>query len=91
MDKQKTIPSINRIKAGIQSMKDDTQFANDRLRWAGNVKGFVLVIFRLAIILGICYVILGPVIGIISSSFFSDMGISFFPKAGCKVYFTIIV
>ena len=39
MDKQKTIPSINRIKAGIQSMKDDTQFANDRLRWAGNVKG----------------------------------------------------
>ncbi len=72
MNKQKAIPSINRIKAGIQSMKEDTQFANDRLRWISNIKGFILGIFRLAIILGICYVILGPVIGIISSSFFSD-------------------
>ena len=72
MNKQKAIPSIDRIKAGIQSMKEDTQFANDRLRWISNIKGFILGIFRLAIILGICYVILGPVIGIISSSFFSD-------------------
>lgn len=72
MNKQKAIPSISRVKAGIQSMKEDTQFANDRLRWISNIKGFILGIFRLAIILGICYVILGPVIGIISSSFFSD-------------------
>lgn len=66
------MPSIDSIKAGIQSMKEDTQFANDRLRWMSNIKGFILGLFRLAIILGICYVILGPVIGIISSSFFSD-------------------
>lgn len=72
MNKQKVIPSIDSIKAGIQSMKEDTQFANDRLRWMSNIKGFILGLFRLAIILGICYVILGPVIGIISSSFFSD-------------------
>ena len=72
MNKQKTIPSISSIRSGIQAMKDDKQFANDRLRWIGNIKGFILGIFRLAIILGICYVILGPVIGIISSSFFSD-------------------
>ncbi len=72
MNKQKTIPSSGRIRAAIQSMKEDTQFTNDRLRWAGNIKGFGLGVFRLAIILGICYVILGPVIGIISSSFFSD-------------------
>lgn len=69
MNKQKTIPSSGRIRAAIQSMKEDTQFTNDRLRWAGNIKGFGLGVFRLAIILGICYVILGPVIGIISSSF----------------------
>lgn len=72
MNKQKAIPSIARVKATVQSMKEDTQFANDRLRWISNIKGFILGIFRLAIILGICYVILGPVIGIISSSFFSD-------------------
>ncbi len=72
MNKQKAIPSIARMKATVQSMKEDTQFANDRLRWISNIKGFILGIFRLAIILGICYVILGPVIGIISSSFFSD-------------------
>ena len=72
MNKQKTIPSISSIRSSIQAMKDDKQFANDRLRWIANIKGFILGIFRLAIILGICYVILGPVIGIISSSFFSD-------------------
>lgn len=72
MNKQKVIPSLDSIKTGIQSMKEDTQFANDRLRWMSNIKGFILGLFRLAIILGICYVILGPVIGIISSSFFSD-------------------
>ncbi len=72
MNKQKALSWVDRIRAGIQSMKEDTQFANDRLRWISNIKGFILGIFRLAIILGICYVILGPVIGIISSSFFSD-------------------
>ncbi len=50
----------------------DSQFTNDRTRWAGNVKKFILFVFRLVLIVGVCYVILGPVIGIISSSFFSD-------------------
>lgn len=56
----------------IQDAKNDKQFENDRMRWASNFKGFILFLFRLVIIVGICYVILGPVIGIISSSFFSD-------------------
>ncbi len=60
------------IKSIIQNVRDDKQFANDRMRWASNIKGFILFLFRLVIIVGICYVILGPVIGIISSSFFSD-------------------
>lgn len=60
------------IKSIIQDVRDDKQFANDRMRWASNIKGFILFLFRLVIIVGICYVILGPVIGIISSSFFSD-------------------
>lgn len=60
------------IKSIIQDAKNDRQFANDRMRWASNFKSFILFLFRLVIIIGICYVILGPVIGIISSSFFSD-------------------
>lgn len=60
------------VKSFIQDIKEDRQFANDRLRWASNFKKLILFVFRLVIIIGICYVILGPVIGIISSSFFSD-------------------
>lgn len=72
MEKEKKRLSVQSFRNAIQSMKEDTQFANDRLRWVSNIKNFILGLFRLAIIVGICYVILGPVIGIISSSFFSD-------------------
>lgn len=60
------------IKSIIQDAREDKQFANDRMRWMSNFKNFLLFLFRLVIIVGICYVILGPVFGIISSSFFSD-------------------
>lgn len=63
---------MTNIKSLVQDIKEDRQFANDRLRWISNTKGFILLLFRLVIIVGISYVILGPVIGIISSSFFSD-------------------
>ncbi len=72
MEKAKKNFSITAVKEQYQNLKDDTQFANDRKRWASNVKKFVLGLFKLVIIIGICYVILGPVIGIISSSFFSN-------------------
>lgn len=72
MEKRKKAFWVRHISETLRSMKEDTQFANDRLRWISNVKNFILSLFRLAIIIGICYVILGPVIGIISSSFFSD-------------------
>ncbi len=69
---QKQKLSFKAISEKYQEIKDDTQFANDRKRWLSNIKKFILGLFRLVIIVGICYVILGPVIGIISSSFFSD-------------------
>lgn len=50
----------------------DNQFKNDRVRWVNNFKKCLLFIFRTVLIVGVCYVILGPVIGIVSSSFFSD-------------------
>lgn len=60
------------VKSMFQDIRADKQFANDRMRWASNFKSGLLFLFRFVIIVGICYVILGPVIGIISSSFFSD-------------------
>lgn len=69
---QKQKLSLKAIQEKYQEIKDDTQFANDRKRWISQIKNFILGLFRLVIIVGICYVILGPVIGIISSSFFSD-------------------
>ncbi|MCM1267645.1 MAG: carbohydrate ABC transporter permease [Bacteroidales bacterium] len=60
------------FRSGIENIKADKQFANDRIRWVNNFKGFILGLFQFAIIVGICYVILGPILGIISSSFFSN-------------------
>lgn len=64
--------SLDTIREQIQSAKTDTQFANDRKRWVSNIKKFFLSLFRFLIIVGVSYVILGPIIGIISHSFFSD-------------------
>lgn len=72
MEKAKKKVSIADLKEQYQAIKDDTQFANDRKRWISNGKKFIIGLFKLVILVGICYVILGPVIGIISSSFFSD-------------------
>ena len=72
MEKAKKKWSFSDLKEQYQELKNDTQFANDRKRWISNCKKFILGLFKLVIIVGICYVILGPVIGIVSSSFFSD-------------------
>ncbi len=63
---------IASMREQYRAFMDDTQFVNDRKRWVSNLKKFILFLFKLVIIVGVCYVILGPVIGIISSSFFSD-------------------
>ena len=68
MDKVKKMD----IKSGYERLMADKQFANDRIRWIGNAKTFVLRLFQFIIIVGICYVILGPILCIIISSFFSD-------------------
>ena len=72
MEKAKMKFSIAYLKEQYRDLMEDTQFANDRKRWASNCKKFILGFFKLVIIIGICYVILGPVIGIIGSSFFSN-------------------
>ena len=45
---------------------------NTRSRITDGVKGFIFGLFRWIVLIGISYVIIGPVLGIISRSFFSD-------------------
>ena len=45
---------------------------NTKSQIAGGFKGFILSLFRWIVIIGIAYVIIGPVLGMISRSFFSD-------------------
>lgn len=59
-------------KKVIRAIKNDKQFANDRRRGITVIKKLLFSGFRFVVIIGICYVILGPLIGILSSSFFSD-------------------
>ncbi len=72
MDKAKKKAAPASVKNRYRAFMADDQFVNDRIRWGNNAKKFILFMFRMVLIIGVCYVILGPVIGIISSSFFSD-------------------
>ncbi len=60
------------LKQKIDNIKNNRQFANDRRRWITNGKNLLISLFCLVIIIGVSYVILGPVLGILSRSFFSD-------------------
>lgn len=64
--------SVQKLKEQYIAFKTDTQFANDRKRWQSNGKGFLIGLLKFLLIVGVSYVILGPVLGIISSSFFSN-------------------
>ncbi|MDR1669844.1 MAG: carbohydrate ABC transporter permease [Oscillospiraceae bacterium] len=52
--------------------KSDTQLHNERNRIVRSTKKFIMSIFRLILIVGIAYVIISPLIGIVVSSFFSN-------------------
>ncbi len=63
---------IQRLKIEIENLKNDKHFANKRRKYIRQSKNALIFLLRMVILIGICYVILGPVIGIISNSFFSD-------------------
>jgi len=63
---------IQSCKIEIEKIKSDKQFENNRKKYIRKSKEALFWLFRLIILVGICYVILGPLIGIVSSSFFSD-------------------
>ena len=60
------------IKEKIRSLKNDPTLSSKRGQAERNLKSWVYALFRTALVLGISYVILSPLIGIIASSFFSN-------------------
>ena len=60
-----------KISASLQGFRSSALYNDKKSKAFNTAKGFVLSLFRTVIIIGISYVILAPVIGIISNSFFS--------------------
>lgn len=67
---------INIIKGFLNkhlaALKDDRTRMNEQQALVNGFKGTLVSLFQMVIIIGICYMIMAPVLGIISSSFFSN-------------------
>ncbi|MDE7326838.1 MAG: carbohydrate ABC transporter permease [Lachnospiraceae bacterium] len=63
---------VQNYKTKIQEMKDDKQFANDRRKAARISKKVILGLFKAVVLVGISYMILSPLLGMLSKSFFTD-------------------
>ncbi len=62
---------LQEIGLQIRKLNSDTVLLNKRSRAIHKSKAFLLSVFKFMILLGISYIILGPIISIISSSFYS--------------------
>jgi multiple sugar transport system permease protein len=60
------------FKERMKAKYNDKHFINERHRALRQGKDFLLMLFRTALVLGLSYVILGPLIGIVANSFFSN-------------------
>lgn len=71
---QKAEPEIKKsFSERFKDYKNSPNYSNDVKGAISDGKNFIINLFRYIIIIGICYVILAPVIGIVVSSFFSDI------------------
>lgn len=66
------IAKLKRSKDDMKTFKSSAQFANEKKKVVNKTKSTLLSVLRFIIIVGICYVILSPMITIISRSFFSE-------------------
>ena len=62
---------LTKIGLQLKNMNSDTVFLNKRSRVIHKTKSLLLSAFKFTILMGISYIILGPVINIISNSFYS--------------------
>jgi multiple sugar transport system permease protein len=63
---------LTKLKSRIKTARSNTQLHNETQRVIRQAKGLLAAIFRTILILGLSYVILGPLIGIVANSFFSN-------------------
>jgi multiple sugar transport system permease protein len=63
---------LESLKQKLRAWNADTKLQNEKRRAIRWFLSFLMSIFRLILIVGISYVILGPIIGIAVSSFFSN-------------------
>lgn len=59
------------IRKHTEALRNEVTRENEKQALINSVKGVVLNVFQAIIIIGVCYVIMAPVLGILSSSFFS--------------------
>jgi len=65
------VTQINHVKSKIENVKKDAMLQNNSQKYAAKLKGFLFWLLKFCIIIGICYIILGPIIIMISNSFFT--------------------
>lgn len=63
---------IIKLRDRFLDLRNDQSFRNDGRILINGIRNFAFALFRLAIVVGVSYVILGPLIGIIANSFFSN-------------------
>lgn len=62
---------ISNVALQIRKYNEDTVFVNKRAKVVHKIKALLFSVFKIIVLLGISYIILGPVISIISNSFYS--------------------
>ena len=70
---------MTQLKRGIERLQAITQsatFDNTVQKWTGKVKNFIIGICLAVIVAGVCYIIISPIIGILSSSFMSPQDLA---------------
>lgn len=63
---------MQQLQSRVQALKEDTRLQNERRYAVRKARRFGFSLFRFVVIAGISYVILGPLIGIVVNSFFSN-------------------
>lgn len=67
------IQAIKRfLSKHLEALNNEATALNERQALANSIKEFLMNLFRFVIIVGVCYMILAPVFGIIANSFFSN-------------------
>lgn len=65
------VTSMNQVKNQIERMKNDTTLESKKGKVATKTKNILFVLLRTCIIVGISYIILSPIIIMVSNSFFT--------------------